>query len=424
MYQAPRGTEDTLPPDESYWRYVIEKAFQTAKLYGYDRIETPTFEDAGLFMRSVGEGTDIVEKEMYIFKDLGGNEIALKPEGTAPVCRAYVEHGMASLPQPVKLYYTTPVFRYERPQAGRLREHHQFGYEAIGDADPSLDAEVIEMAWHFFRSLGIAELKLQLNSIGCRECRPEYLKALREHYATKKGELCEDCLVRYEKNPLRLLDCKKTACQGFADAAPGSSQHLCPECAAHFEKLKGYLAILGIPFTVNHRLVRGLDYYTRTVFEVQPLIEGSQSTIGGGGRYDHLIEEIGGKPTPAVGFATGIERIILNLKRQKIDVPPLPKPLVFVADMGTDAKNIAVKLSQTLRNNGIGVIETTASKSLRAQLRQANSVGARFAVIIGEDEVKNGTVTLRDMASAEQETVAVTSIVEVIKTRIASLRSQ
>lgn len=421
MYQAPRGTIDILPEDEPYWRYIKEKAENVVSLYGYGQIETPVFEDASLFQRSVGVGTDIVEKEMYVFKDLGGNEIALRPEGTAPVCRAYLEYGMQNLPQPVKLYYIVPVFRYERPQAGRLREHHQFGYEAIGEGDASLDAEVIGMAWQFYRSVGMTELTLQLNSIGCRVCRPTYIDALKSYYQSHLGELCDDCKARLERNPLRLLDCKQPSCQQIAEAAPKSYEHLCPECAAHFGDLKKYLGILGIPFVINSRLVRGLDYYTRTVFEIQPIVEGGQSTIGGGGRYDNLIAELGGKPTPAIGFATGIERIILNLKRQGVAVPGIAKPQIFVANIGAGTKDVAVKLTAGLRESGLGALQATGEASLRAQLRKANGLGVRFSLIIGEDELKSGTAMLRDMASAGQESVPLTDIERMLREKLGGL---
>jgi histidyl-tRNA synthetase len=415
LYRAPRGTTDILPEEQAYWRYVEQKAAYICQLYGYERIDVPTFEDARLFSRGIGEDTDIVEKEMYVFADRGGNQLALIPEGTASICRAYVEHGMHNLPQPVKLYYLTPVFRYERPQAGRYRQHHQFGFEAIGDDDPALDAEVIDTAWQFFQSLGIGRLLLQLNSIGCRKCRPQYLTVLKDYYIKYEDKLCSDCQARLVRNPLRLLDCKQPSCQQIADAAPRSVDYLCPECAEHFTHLKRYLGRLNLPFTINHRLVRGLDYYTRTVFEVQPELEGTQSTIGGGGRYDNLIEEIGGKPTPALGFAAGMERIVLNLKRQNIPVPPLPKPRVFIAYAGGDTKDEVVRLAAKLRQAGIGVIEATGNKSLKAQLRQANNFGARYTVIIGEEEVKTGTVILRDMTSAQQETVPLNQLTELLK---------
>ncbi|HTY82391.1 MAG TPA: histidine--tRNA ligase [Dehalococcoidales bacterium] len=407
MYQAPRGTSDILPEDQPYWRFIENVISEVTKIYGYRRIDTPVFEDTGLFNRSVGQGTDIVEKEMYTFEDKGGNSITLRPEGTAPVCRAYLEHGMQNLPQPVKMYYQAPIFRYERPQAGRLREHHQFGCECVGDADPAADAEVIEMAWRFYNSLGIKNLSLQLNSIGDRLCRPAYLNILKEYYTSQSEKLCADCKTRLAKNPLRLLDCKQPSCQAIADAAPASADHLCPECQAHFNSLQKYLKSLNIPYSINHRLVRGLDYYTRTVFEFQPEEEKGQSSIGAGGRYDNLIEELGGKPTSAIGFGIGIERVVLNLKKQNISVPAVPQPKIIVATLGDAARDAGVKLASDLRRAGISAVTSAGGKSLKAQLRQADALGARYAVIIGEDEVKAGTVTLRDMTNASQETLAV-----------------
>ena len=405
MYQVPRGTSDILPEEQVYWRHIEQKVANICQLYGYERIDSPAFEDTGLFTRSVGEGTDIVEKEMYTFSDKGGNQITLRPEGTAPVCRAYLEHGLHNRPQPVKLYYLASIFRYERPQAGRYRQHYQFGCEAIGDDDPSLDAEVIDMAWQFFRLLNLRHLSLQLNSIGCKQCRPGYLGVLKDYYAKHTKELCPDCKIRIDRNPLRLLDCKQPSCQQVANAAPRSVDYLCPECETHFNRLKGYLKLLEIPFTPNHRLVRGLDYYTRTVFELQPEAAGAQSTLVGGGRYDDLIEELGGKPTPAIGFAMGIERIILNLKKQAIHIPPLPRPRVFIAHIGDEARDEAIKLASGLRQADLGIIVATGNKSLKAQLRQANNLGVRYAVIIGEEEVKKSTVSLRDMTTAQQKNV-------------------
>jgi len=385
------------------------------QLYGYERIDVPAFEDTGLFSRSIGEETDIVQKEMYTFEDRGGNKITLRPEGTAPVCRAYLEHGMHNLPQPVKLYYIGSIFRYERPQAGRYRQHYQFGYEAIGDDDPALDAEVIDMAWQFFAWLDLRRLSLVLNSIGCKQCRPGYLAALKSYYANYTRDLCSDCKTRLKRNPLRLLDCKKPVCQPIADSAPKSTDYLCPRCDEHFNRLKRYLGLLEIPFALNHRLVRGLDYYTRTVFEIQPEAEGAQSTLGGGGRYDDLIEELGGKPTPAIGFAAGIERIILNLKQQGVPIPTLPRPQVFIAYIGDDARDGAIKLAARLRKSGIGVIEAVGDKSLKAQLRQANTLGVRHAVIIGDQEVKTGTVILRNMTTSEQKTIPATELEELLR---------
>jgi histidyl-tRNA synthetase len=405
MYQAARGTTDILPEEQPYWRYVEQAIANITRLYGYQRIDTPIFEDTSLFRRSAGEYTDIVQKEMYIFDDRGGNSLTLKPEGTPSVCRAYIQHGMLNLPQPVRLYYLSPIFRYDRPQAGRYRQHFQFGCEAIGDDDPALDAEVIDMAWRFYKSLGLANITLQLNSIGCKECRPQYLAVLKKYYEGYTANLCKDCKARLEKNPLRLLDCKQPSCQPAADAAPRSTAHLCAACLEHFTQLQKYLETLGIPFTLDPRLVRGLDYYTRTVFEVQPEEGGSQNTIGGGGRYDDLIEELGGKPTPAIGFATGIERIILNLRRQNIAVPAPPGLQALVAYLGERARGEALRLTAGLRQAGISAVMSAGGRSLKAQLRQANTLGVPYVVIIGEEEVKAGTVTLRNMADARQETI-------------------
>ncbi|UCH51858.1 MAG: histidine--tRNA ligase [Chloroflexota bacterium] len=412
MYKAPRGTADILPEEQGYWRYVEDRAIALCLLYGYQRLDTPAFEDVQLFTRSIGEGTDIVTKEMYTFEDRSGNLLALRPEGTAPVCRAYLEHGMDNLPQPVKLYYLAAIFRYERPQAGRYRQHYQFGFEAIGDADPALDAEIVEMAWRFFELLGLGRLYLYLNSIGCKSCRPEYLESLKRYYSAHLSGLCSDCKARFEKNPLRLLDCKKTACYDVAEAAPKSTDYLCRDCKSHFETVVEYLKALKLPFDINHRLVRGLDYYTKTVFEIQPLGDGAQSALGGGGRYDDLIEELGGKPVPAIGFAAGMERVVLNLKEQKIAVPALPAPPVFVAHLGNEAKLEAVKLTSILRKDDIAAITATGDRSLKGQLRQANSLGSNYVAIIGDDEVKSGAVTLRNMMTGEQKTV---SRVELIK---------
>ncbi|MDY6911165.1 MAG: histidine--tRNA ligase [Chloroflexota bacterium] len=404
MYKASRGTSDILPQEQAYWQYIKDRIAAACRLYGYQRIDTPVFEDAGLFVRSIGEETDIVQKEMYTFEDRSGDLLTLRPEGTASICRAYLEHGMRNLTQPVKLYYITEIFRHERPQAGRFRQHWQFGFEAIGDADPALDAEVIDMAWSFYRNLGLRGLVLKLNSIGCRNCRPKYLKTLKEFYAQKTDLLCPDCTRRAERNTLRLLDCKNESCVLLTEQAPRSADYLCDECSEHFDSLKKYLTIISLDFTVDHRLVRGLDYYTKTVFEIQPPgTKGAQSTIGGGGRYDDLIEEIGGKATPAIGFATGFERIILNLKAQKMPVPSLSNPALFVAFLGQKAKDKAMEYVAQMRREGIGANLASGNRSLKAQMRQANALGASHTIILGEDELKNDVVTLRDMSGGEQQ---------------------
>ena len=412
MFQAPYGAHDILPEDQPYWSFLKKKADTVARLYGYERIDTPLFEDAGLFVRTVGVDTDIVEKEMYTFTDRSGGQMTLRPEGTASVCRAYIEHGMASRPQPVKLFYQAPIFRYERPQAGRYRQHHQFGFEAIGDGDAMLDAELIDMAWRFFASLGLKNLTLQINSIGCPDCRPAYLARLREYYAGHKEGLCGDCKVRSEKNILRLLDCKKPTCQPLTAEAPRSVDYLCQECSEHFEQLKAHLSTLQLPFEINSGMVRGLDYYTKTVFEIQPQEERGQSTIAGGGRYDGLMEELGANPTAAVGFATGIERIILNLKKQGIVIPDAVKPKVFVAWLGDVARQTAVELSSNLRKYGITTLMIYSPRSLKAQLRQAHGAGCRYVAIIGEEEVAQGSVALRNLETAHQKLVALDKLAE------------
>jgi histidyl-tRNA synthetase len=415
LYKAPRGTADILPGEQAYWRFVETTAVSLCRLYGYQRLDTPAFEDAQLFTRSIGEGTDIVTKEMYTFKDRSGNILALRPEGTAPVCRAYLEHGMDNLPQPVKLFYLATIFRYERPQAGRYRQHYQFGFEAVGEDDPALDAEVVEMAWRYFESLGIKGLYLYLNSIGCKVCRPGYLEKLKSYYSGRLEELCADCKSRFAKNPLRLLDCKKDACFAVAEAAPKSADFLCPECRAHFESVINYLRALNLPFELNHRLVRGLDYYTKTVFEIQPPGEGAQSALGGGGRYDDLIQELGGKSTSAIGFASGMERVVLNLKRHKIPVPEISAPPVFVAYLGREGKMEAIKLASNLRKDEISAMAAADDRSLKGQLRQANSLRSCYTVIIGEDEVKAGKVTLRNMATGEQEIIEQAALIQLFK---------
>jgi histidyl-tRNA synthetase len=415
LYKAPRGTADILPEEQKYWRFLESTAMSLCRLYGYQRLDTPAFEDAQLFTRSIGEGTDIVTKEMYTFEDRSENILALRPEGTAPICRAYLEHGMDNLPQPVKLFYLAAIFRYERPQAGRYRQHYQFGFEAVGDGDPALDAEVIEMAWRFFGTMGIDGIFLYLNSIGCKACRPRYLEKLKKYYLGQLEGLCPDCKLRFEKNPLRLLDCKKPSCYEVAEAAPRSTDFLCRECLVHLESVVGYLEALGLPFELNHRLVRGLDYYTKTVFEIQPPGEGAQSALGGGGRYDDLIQELGGKPTPAIGFASGMERVVLNLKKRKVSVPELATPPVFVAYLGNEAKREAMKLASVLRKDEIPAAMATGDRSLKGQLRQANSLGSNYTVIIGEDEVKAGKVTFRNMATGEQETLEPAALMGLLK---------
>jgi histidyl-tRNA synthetase len=401
MYQAPRGTTDLLPAAQPYWSYLSSKVQTAAQSYAYRRIDTPIFESTGLFLRTVGEETDIVQKEMYSFEDRGEQQLTLRPEGTAPVCRAYLEGGLHNLPQPVRLYYLCPMFRYDRPQAGRYRQFHQFGVEAIGDADAAIDTEVIQLAVSVIESTGITGVSLVLNSIGDSEDRPAYLKALQDYYAPHLAQLCVNCRNRYQKNPLRLLDCKQASCQPFLVAAPHSADHLGPGSRAHWEELLGHLQMLGIAYTLDHRLVRGLDYYTRTVFELQPAEEGAQNTLCAGGRYDGLIQELGGPPTPGIGFAAGLERLILNMQRQGVELPPAQAGPVVVAYRGGQTKAVALRLAAELREQGISAV-LAPERSLKAQMRYASSAGAPHTLILGEQEMAKGTVTIRNMESSEQ----------------------
>jgi histidyl-tRNA synthetase len=415
VYSAPRGTADVLPADQPYWQRAIDASERLCRLFGYARIDTPVFEQAALFERGAGEGSDVIRKEMYVFEDRSGERLALKPEGTASVCRAYLQHGMKNLPQPVRLYYVSPTFRYERPQAGRRRQHTQLGCEAIGDADPALDAESIELVWRLYDELDLGDLVLLLNSIGDPTCRPRYLEALKAYYQPHLRDVCRDCRERYERKPLRLLDCKEENCQPVIAAAPSIIDYLCDECRGHFADVRSYLDGLAIPYELTPHLVRGLDYYTRTVFEVQPRGGGAQSTIGAGGRYDGLIEAMGGPPTPAMGFATGIERIVLNMKQREAAAPPAPSPQVYVAHQGEAARVEATKLASLLRREGVAAVMATGERSLKSQMRQANALGTAWVAILGERELASGTVQLRNMADAGQRELSQSEAAKFLK---------
>ncbi len=399
QFQTPRGTADILPGEQARWRYFEAKASEAAARFGYERIDTPTFEDARLYVRGIGEVTDIVEKETYTFEDRGGDRLTLRPEGTAGVCRAYLQHGMGNLPQPVRLFYFNNLFRYERPQAGRFREHHQLGVEVIGDADAAIDAEVIELAWRLLEELDVGGLTLLVNSIGDPECRPAYVEMLKEYYGGAVDELCHNCRRRLERNPLRLLDCKERQCQPSIAGAPAGADHLCGPCLEHWETLLGFLEALGLPFTVEKRLVRGFDYYTRTVFEIVPPAAGRMSTICGGGRYDGLIEELGGRPTPGIGFGMGVERVLRDLR-----LPDAGRaaPKVVVVHVGEDARNEGMRLAAGLRADGVAALLAPSGRSLRGQLRYAAAVDATHAAILGADELARGSVTLRDLSRSDQ----------------------
>lgn len=419
VFQAPKGTHDILPEEQPYWTMIGDEVRRLTALYGYDRMDTPILEDTGLFVRGVGEGTDIVDKEMYSFEDQGGDLLTLRPEFTAGVMRAYVEHGMHTRPQPVKVHLVGPLFRREAPQAGRFRQHTQFDVEAIGEEDPALDVEVMSIAYDLFTALGFEGLSYQLNSIACPGCRPAYIRRLVEYYQAHRAEICPDCERRLVRNPLRLLDCKATTCQPIIAAAPHAVDDLCPECARHFAQVLGYLDRLGRTYQINHRLVRGLDYYTRTVFEVSATGGlGAQNVLCGGGRYDALAEAIGGPHTPGVGFGSGMERIILLLQEQGIQAPAMPKPRIIVLTQGAEAKATGLDLVTAWRRQGVGALLSFGEKSLKAQMRQANRAGARYAVIIGPDELSQGQVSVRDMASGEQERVPLAQAVAQLAARV------
>ena len=413
QFQTPRGTVDILPEDQKYWNFVRSKAEEVASKFGFLRIDTPMFEDARLFERGVGSTTDIVEKETYTFEDRGGDTLTLRAEGTAPVCRAYLQHGMQNSPQPIKVFYICPVFRYERPQSGRYRQHTQFGIEVIGESDASVDAEVIEVGWRYLEAVGLSDLSLSINSIGDKECRPMYLEELRSYYAERMDEVCEDCLRRLERNALRLLDCKNEQCQPLIEDAPVSSDHLCYECQDHWDNLRSYLTEIGLDYHVERRLVRGLDYYSRTVFEIAPPEEGRMVTIVGGGRYDGLIEDLGGRPTPGIGYGMGLERVIQNIQRQNVPIPDERETTAVVVHLGGAAKNAGIGIASGLRRAGIAA-SLAPPRGMRSQLRYASNTGATHAIIIGDDELAKGVATLRDLDSSSQSKVPLDRLAEAL----------
>ena len=402
QFTAPKGTYDVLPDQQPVRRWVIATAEAVFARYGYRRIDTPVFEDTKLFTRGVGGSTDIVRKEMYTFEDLGGRSMTLRPEGTAPVCRAYVEHGMHTLPQPVKLYYHAPMFRYESPQSGRYRQHYQLGVEAFGSQAPELDAEVIGVLAVLYGELGLSGIDLRLNSMGCKECRPGYSVSLREFLEAAGESLCRECRERAQINPLRTFDCKVPGCKAALATAPRLPDHLCPACAEHHSRVKAYLGVQGIQFVEDHTLVRGMDYYTRTTFEFQSSLLGAQSGIGGGGRYDELVASIGGPEIPGVGFGTGVERILMAVARSAAEVPGLPAPVAYLVAMGEGTRGEVFALAHEMRSKGVVVELDYVGRSAKGQMKQAGRTGARFAAILGEAEMAAGTVILRDLASGEE----------------------
>jgi histidyl-tRNA synthetase len=416
QFQAPRGTQDILPEDAPYWTRVEDEMRRQARLANYGEIRTPTFEDTSVFLRGVGASTDIVEKEMYTFLDKGRDSMTLRPEATAGIVRAYLQRGMASRPQPVKLFTLLNAFRYDKPQKGRFREFHQIDFEAIGEADPLADAELVGLQWRLYAELGLRNLSLQVNSIGDHTCRPAYIAKLGDYFRQHLDGLCEECQRRIETNPLRLLDEKEPRCQAVLEGAPRSADHLCADCRVHFEAWLGHIEGTGIPFTINPRLVRGLDYYTRSVWEIWPPVVGAQSTIGGGGRYDGLAEQLGGRSTPGVGFATGVERIILEMKDQQVALAPLSLPRAFLVYQNDVGKRTAYQLAETLRANGISADLSFGDRKLGKQLSAADRAGAHYAVILGEDELASDTVTLKDLRNgADQRRVPRSELLAILR---------
>ena len=406
MINIPKGTKDVLPAEAYKWHFVESTARRIAALYGLKEIRTPVFEHTELFLRGVGDTTDIVNKEMYTFLDKGERSITLKPEGTAGVVRSFIENGGGGGVLPQKMYYITPVFRYERPQAGRLREHHQFGVEIFGGKGAETDAEVILLARDYIAALGVEGVELNLNSIGCKHCRPKFNEALREYLRPHLSEMCPTCNARFEKNPLRILDCKEEKCAAINAGAPRSIDFLCDECREHFEKLKAILDDCGVAYTLNPKLVRGLDYYSKTVFEFVSTAIGAQGTVLGGGRYDTLIENLGGPSVPAVGFGSGIERMLLVLENTGKTIPQESPLGVYAAGLDEAGRRAAFLLVQELRKKGVSADFDHAARSVKAQFKYAGKVGARFVVAIGSNELESGMYTIKDMTASASESVA------------------
>lgn len=406
LITAPRGTKDILPSESYKWHYVEDILRKTAADFGYPEIRFPTFEHTELFVRGVGETTDVVQKEMYTFEDKGGRSITLRPEGTASVVRSYLENSIYGAGLPVKCYYLTHNFRYEKPQSGRFREFHQFGVECFGPAGPEADAEVIGVADVYLKRLGIANAHLEINSIGCPNCRPGFHQALKDYFKSRENELCSTCRERLEKNPLRILDCKSPVCAEIAKGAPIGLDYLCPECEEHFEKTGKLLTDMGIEYIVNPAIVRGLDYYTKTVFEFTVPDIGAQSTVCGGGRYDGLVSALGGQPTPALGFGSGIERLILAMEASGAVIPKPAGVSVFVAAIGEVAGEFAAKLVHGLRIFGISAERDLMGRSLKAQMKYADRIGAVHTLVLGDDEISEGKGILKHMGSDTAQTVA------------------
>lgn len=407
LTKAPKGTQDLLPGQSFCWQVVEDVLRREGNGYGFQEIRTPVFEHTELFQRSVGETTDVVQKEMYTFQDKGNRSVTLRPEGTAGAVRAFLEHALYNDGLPVKLYYLTSCYRYENTQKGRLREFHQFGAEVFGAADASADAELIALAQDIFECLGVEGLRLELNSIGCPECRAKYHAALKEYFHGQRDKLCGTCLERLERNPMRILDCKNPECAKLAAGSPTIQEYLCGDCQAHFAQLKAYLDRAEIAYQVNPRIVRGLDYYTRTVFEFVSSDLGAQSTVCGGGRYDGLVKEMGGPDTPALGFAIGLERLMMILEAQGIEMPQEPRCEVYVAAIGAAAQQEAFRLVRELRQASIAAQSDICARSLKAQMKYADKIGAQFTVVLGDDELATQKAQLKNMKTGQRYEIGI-----------------
>ena len=403
--QAPRGTEDVLPEEAVQWQVIEAVMRSEASLHGFGEVRTPVFEHTELFQRGVGDTTDIVQKEMYTFLDKGGRSVTLRPEGTAGAARAMLEHGVYNNGLPVKFYYFTSCYRYEKAQKGRLREFHQFGAEMYGSADPLADAEVILLGSSIFERFGLKDVRLEINSIGCPECRAKYLEALRAYFEDRKGELCETCLGRLERNPMRILDCKSPVCSAIAQGAPRMLDYLCDGCREHFESVKQALDAVGVAYTVNPSIVRGLDYYTRTVFEFLAPIDGKELAVCAGGRYDGLIEELGGQSMPALGFGLGMERLLLLLKQQSVELPGADPCEIFIASLGQPAKLAAFRLCDTLWKSSVRAACDVNARGLKAQMKYADKIGAKYCLVLGDDELAAGKAELKNMKTGEKKKI-------------------
>ena len=413
--QAIKGTYDILPEDAVLWQYIEENIREICDLYGYGEIRMPVFENTELFSRGVGDTTDVVQKEMYTFTDKGNRSITLRPEGTAGVVRSVLEHSLLAGALPLKLFYTITCYRNEKPQAGRYREFRQFGVEAFGSSDNSIDAEIISLAVNFLKKMGLKGLKVRINSIGCPKCRAEYNRQLKEYLGERLSELCPTCNTRFEKNPMRIIDCKEEKCKAAAAGAPRLLNVICDECREHFEGLKANLELMGIDYEIDTDIVRGLDYYTKTVFEITSDDLGAQSTVCGGGRYDGLVEQLGGQPTPGIGFGLGIERLIMCMKAQGVEIPGMKKQKLFVCNMGDNAKAFAIKLVNDLRAAGISASCDNMKKSLKAQMKYADKIGFEYTVIIGDNEIETGECNLKNMTTGENTNVKISEIVNILK---------